>query len=410
MVNLTPSSQGNHTDGYDNGSKCLGYTLIDIVSCSEGGGDAGGDNYGDGTDGSTGNPNDQDGSNTGDNASGGGGGSGSGNSPTPNPIVSTPVVLTMAEQLSEFITLDDDYLETCINKPDNKEFGDQLRDYFLTQNNNPNAESFGLAAIEAKCGGGEVDLVNEVILDKSFKDNEKTKCVYDKLKNLSNTVFNDIINDHFDSSKNAHIRFRITTTPDGEDAFTKGSTNNGKSFFEIQLDPTVVANASTIEIALMIIHESIHAELLDRCVQLGIINAFNSDGDPNFTNTSITYTTYDSLFAILVYQYKNYNGGNTQWNHDLFTGLNYRTNMAQNLVDIHAGLNDPANDFLSNVNNDNMNFFGNFTLEQLMDYISWIGLEGTQDFINNIQNNPLEQTKKNYVENAARAKFTHECN
>jgi len=45
-----------------------------------------------------------------------------------------------------------------------------------------------------------------------------------------------------------------------------------------------------------------------------------------------------------------------------------------------------------------------------MDYISWIGLEGTQDFINNIQNNPLEQTKKNYVENAARAKFTHECN
>ena len=73
-------------------------------------------------------------------------------------------------------------------------------------------------------------------------------------------------------------------------------------------------------------------------------------------------------------------------------------------------INDPANDFLSNVNNDNMNFFGNFTLEQLMDYISWIGLEGTQDFINNIQNNPLEQTKKNYVENAARAKFTHECN
>ena len=57
-----------------------------------------------------------------------------------------------------------------------------------------------------------------------------------------------------------------------------------------------------------------------------------------------------------------------------------------------------------------LDFFGNFTLEQLMDYISWIGLEGTQDFINNIQNNPLEQTKKNYVENAARAKFTHNCN
>jgi hypothetical protein len=279
-----------------------------------------------------------------------------------------------------------------------------------TNCDDPVALGFVELAIEAMLENGEVDWANEVILDSTFVSNEKTKCVYNKLKNLSNTVFNDIINDHFDSSKNAHIRFKITTPPLGLDAFTKGSTYNGKSFFEIQLDPTVVANASTIEIALMIIHESIHAELLDRCVQLGIINAFDSNGNPNFTNTSITYTTYDSLFAILVYQYKNYNGGNSQWNHDLFTVLDYRTKMAQNLVDIHTGLNDPANDFLSNVNNDPLNSFGNFTLEQLMDYISWIGLEGTQDFINNIQNNSLEQTKKNYIENAAREKYTQNCN
>ena len=126
MVNLTPSSQGNHTDGYDNGSKCLGYTLIDIVSCSEGGGDAGGD----GTDGSTGNPNDQDGSNTGDNTSGGGGGSGSGNSPTPNPIVSTPVVLTMAQQLSEFLTLNDQQV-IWANKQDQTTI-DKITSFMLT--------------------------------------------------------------------------------------------------------------------------------------------------------------------------------------------------------------------------------------------------------------------------------------
>ena len=73
--------------------------------------------------------------------------------------------------------------------------------------------------------------------------------------------------------------------------------------------------------------------------------------------------------------------------------------MAQNLVDIHPWLNDSSNDFLTNVNNDTSNLYGNFTIQQLMDYVTQIGLESTQVFINTIQNNPLEQTKKNFVEN-----------
>ncbi len=269
---------------------------------------------------------------------------------------------------------------------------------------------FGFLAAETLKDGGQVDYLNKVILDPTFLNNQKVKCVYDKLKGLSSTIFNDIVNDYFDSAKKSQITFKIATTPNGEDAFTKGRTNNGISTFEILLDPAVVSNASTIEIALMIIHESIHAELLDRCVQLGIINAFDTNGNPNFTNTSNTYTTYETLFSLLVYQYKNYGGTNSQWNHDLFTVLNYRTKMAQNLVSIHPWLNDTNNDFLTNVNSDNLNFYGNFTIGELMDYLTWVGLEGTQEFINTIQNVPLEQTKKNYVENAARTQYTNSCN
>ncbi|MCG8235125.1 hypothetical protein [Tenacibaculum finnmarkense] len=239
----------------------------------------------------------------------------------------------------------------------------------------------------------------------------KADCVYGKLKEMSNTIFNDIINNHFGSSKKSHVKFIIKKTPNGEDAFTKGSAN-GQSFrlYEIQLDPTVVSNASSIEIATILIHESIHAELLDRCVRLGIINAFDSKGNPNFTNTSIVYNAKDELFAKLVYQYKNYNGGNSQWNHDLFTVTNYKTKMALNLVNIHSKLNDPNNDFLSNVNNDFKNVYGNFTIQQLMNYISWIGLEGTQEYINNIQNNITKKAKKDYIEGIARTKYTNTCN
>ncbi|MFD2551627.1 hypothetical protein ACFSQP_07345 [Bizionia sediminis] len=298
----------------------------------------------------------------------------------------------------------------------NKGQASQIEAYIDANRPSPNAcpsvevMTFVIAAISATDEGGLVDWDDNVILDSTVLNNQKVKCVYDKLKGLSNTVFNDIINDHFESAKNTRITFKIANTPNGEDAFTKGRTNNGITSFDILLSPNVVNTASIIEIALMIIHESIHAELLDRCVQLGIINAFNAVGNPNFTNTSITYNTSDALFAILVEQYRNFGGTNSQWNHDLFSVGNYRTTMAQNLVDIHPWLNDASNDFLSNVNNDNLNLYGNFSLQELMEYISWIGLEGTQEFINNIQNNSLEFTKKNYVETAARIEYTNNCN
>ncbi|WP_417195301.1 hypothetical protein [Bizionia sp.] len=271
-------------------------------------------------------------------------------------------------------------------------------------------ENFAEAAVEAWLIDGEVDWENHVILDPSVLSNQKVKCVYDKLKGLSNTIFNDIIDDNFGSSKNAHIRFSVSPTPNGEAAFTRGSAN-GTDFrlYEIKLNPSGVANSSTLEIALLLIHESLHAELLDRCVELGIIDTFNSAGYPNFTNTSVTYNSNEELFALIVNFYTTYTGGNTEWNHNLFTILNYRLLIIQNLLDIHPSLNDTNNDFLTNVNNDLLNSFGNFTLQQLMDNVSWIGLEGTQDFINTIQNNPTNLAKQNYIMGAANTEYTNTC-
>lgn len=318
----------------------------------------------------------------------------------------------LALEFSESLNLNFEQFNWVFSNRDSDDLND-IKDY-LNKEIIPIAhevENFVKKAIDALNDDGEVNLEDKVILDSTVVNNQKVKCVYDKLKSLSNNIFSDIINDHFDSAKKSHVRFRIKTPPNGEDAFTKGFTNNGTSFFEIQLDPTVVSNASTIEIALMLVHESIHAELLDRCIQLGIINAFDTNGNPNFTDTSITYNTKDELFAKLVYQYKNYNGStNPQWNHDLFTVTDYRTKMVLNLVNINSKLNDTNNDFLSNVNIDSQNVYGNFTIQQLMEYISWIGLEGTQEYINNIQNNSTEKAKKNYVENAARTKYTNTCN
>lgn len=72
---------------------------------------------------------------------------------------------------------------------------------------------------------------------------------------------------------------------------------------------------------------------------------------------NISYSTSNAIFSALAYHYYN-NGQNSQWNHDLFIIDNYRIEMMQNLVEIHPWLNDASNDFLTNVNNDNLNIYG----------------------------------------------------
>src|SRR5690606_11826641 len=238
--------------------------------------------------------------------------------------------------------------------------------------------------------GGKVDFLNKVILDSTVTNSQKVKCVYDKLKNLSNTIFDDIINNHFDSAKNANIRFEIGNTPGGEDAITLPYIGNPNDIFstsnyKIIINSNIVNNLSTIEIALIFIHESIHAELFERCFRLGLISAITFDnGLPKVyfsSNPNIPYSISNIIFSALAIQYYN-NGQNSQWNHDLFTIGNHRERMAQNLIDIHQQLNDPNNDFLTNVNNDPNAVGTPYTIQQLMNYISWIGLEGTQDYIN----------------------------
>ncbi|TVZ52692.1 hypothetical protein [Dokdonia sp. Hel_I_53] len=275
---------------------------------------------------------------------------------------------------------------------------------------------FAQEVMEALEEGGEVDIEEKVILDPSISSNPKLNCVYNKLKELSSSFFSDVIDNHFDSAKNAHIMFIVKETPDGEDAFTKGIANGTDyRLFEIQINPSIIEDSSPIEIVLLFIHETIHAELLDRCVRLGLINTFNSEGFPNFTNTPNTFTTYDTIFALLVNKYKNYyidhptDSGESQWNHDLFTVLNYRENIVENLLEIHPSLNDPSDDFLFSVNNDPLNTFGDFNLEDLLNYVSWIGLEGTQEYISSISENPTELAKKNYSERAVRNQYTPDC-
>lgn len=96
--------------------------------------------------------------------------------------------------------------------------------------------------------------------------------------------------------------------------------------------------------------------------------------------------------------------------YDLFNVINYRIKMAQDLLNIHPLLNDTNNDFLNSINNNVNNVGGTYTLSQVMDYIAWIGLEGTGEYISDVINTSGELAKKNFVENMSTQNYNRNCN
>jgi len=294
-----------------------------------------------------------------------------------------------------------------------------LKTYLDDNGNTAKAKNFAKHAVEALEDGGEVDVLNNIILDSTFITDLRVKCVYDKLKGLSNTVFDDIINDHFGSSSNAHIKFEIGTNINGEDALTKSligapSNVNGSSFHVITLDSDKIANYSAIELALAMVHESIHAELMERCYRLGLLSTVSYNSTTGLTGVSFSstpgniHTIGDMIFSLLVNHYSNFPDP-SQWNHNLFNSTSYRSEMAQNLIDIHPSLNDSGNDFLNNINSDISLVGGPYTLQQCMEYVSWIGLESTDEYNTQVLSVPGELAKKNYIENASRVHYTNNC-
>ena len=265
---------------------------------------------------------------------------------------------------------------------------------------------------------------DEVIYDEEECDIDTT--FYDRINALENSedinaIYNYLSanNDSCDASDfvkealdalNINTAFTYTT-------YVKGSTldfEQGNTKY-IRFDSNYIQGASTLEIARALLHEFIHAELMDRCIKLGLVQEIGLLGETLLVSNQTLYTLPQIIFNNLLLQYNAYEPGNSpnanpQWNHDLFNALSYRSDLAQDLVSLHALLNDSNNDFLTNVNNDPNIVGGPYTIAQIMDYKSWAGLEGTSDYTNTIANIPTELAKLNYLESMFSTDYNHNCN
>ena len=251
--------------------------------------------------------------------------------------------------------------------------------------------------------GGEVDYEDNLIVHNSFKNNQKAKFVYDKMKNINGSVFSDLLS-KFDNSTNALLVFKTANIPSGSNGVGgKGITlprlNQGSTTtrYDIVLDLDFVQNATLIEIALALSHEMIHAELMARCVKLGIITEMTFDANTynvgvSFNNNPIVTTNIsDILFSRVADQYTNFsntNTSNSNWQHELFNTFNNRDKIAQNVESVHPWLDDildPISGYVSNA-------FIPMSMDEYFKSISWFGLESTTEY-NNLTD--VEIAKKN---------------
>ncbi|QTE21309.1 hypothetical protein [Polaribacter cellanae] len=224
---------------------------------------------------------------------------------------------------------------------------------------------------------------------------------------MNSTFFSNLINEFFKSSKNAHIKFKVGDIPDDNNfkykARTYPSYNSPQRFYRVRLKTSFVKNASLIEIALAIIHETIHAELLDRSIQSGLILNIKPNGSYTFQNYG-NISTYNNItiFNALTTYYKNLGNGNPQWNHDQFNIFGYRQKLSENLNQIHPWLDDLNNPFINFINSDSVIT----DLDDFFDYLSWEGLEGTQEYINLSDDS---KTKKDYISQYVRSEYNKKC-
>ncbi|RTL14266.1 MAG: hypothetical protein EKK56_01830 [Flavobacteriaceae bacterium] len=367
---------------------------------------------------------------------GGGGSTGSGSSgSSSNQIITTPTTSLESEQEAQALIKRQKNFTTNLSwnqnawLNNNQEAENNIFEYLESQVTDLLATEYSAESVDfikeaiiALMNGGEININNEIIVEESFSNNQKTYCVFQKLLSLSNNShFKKIIVDLFDSNDKANVIFSIANLPSGYDAVTSPQARGGitsHSLYKITLDQNFVNNASTIEIALTLIHELIHAELLERCLRLGIISnmGFNSttyNGLFSFNSSGQQISPMDnyglSFLNLLIQEYRNYSN-QSEWNHNLMTGLNYNNIISQNLLEAYPLLNNPSFDFLNNINNDINNTNGAFTLNEAFYFLSWRGLENTQNYINLIQSNTTSLNKKNYIETASNNKFNNTCN
>ena len=238
-------------------------------------------------------------------------------------------------------------------------------------------------------------LPEEIILDPTFSNDIRLKCIWDKINSGNNTI-NSYLNNFKPEFSVAHLRFKndvnFASNYD-EELWVAGAVTLPPNNYIIDIvmnsDPTLPSttqNFPSIIIALEIIHETIHAEIFRKLMSVA--------GLPNVNFNNLTQAQWESYLINLMNSFPGL--------YDYYVRFEYQTSnptdshhelMAQHYIDVMVGA---LKDFDNNAHTDSF-----------YESLAWIGLKGTVAW-NNLpesQRNIIDQTIQNAIQNES-----HNCN
>lgn len=268
---------------------------------------------------------------------------------------------------------------------------------------NANVFDFANEALNTICSSGEVDFKNQIILDSSFVNSPKIKCLYDKLvKATNNNLFKDMIS-LFSKSTNKFIKFSVGNAY-GDFGITNGNINIPHDY-NIIIDSTM-ENYSNLANITSLCHELIHAYMFSSLEDGGYIT-FDQNGQPklignincnNSSSININTLTTNQKFEVLICALNNSNNLDNQWSHELFnsnvfSSQDFRISLS-NFLQINHDWNNETAIFQSQC----VSTFGQSNwINETAVTASWIGLDLTSGFNNYLSN--YNSNQQNFITN-----------
>jgi hypothetical protein len=284
-------------------------------------------------------------------------------------------------------------------------FAIKLKNYLIDENNcSPEAKDFGILAVEARVAGGDVDFVEQVILDKSFIDNDCLYGVYTEMGKA--TKFKEYLQNFEPNGSIADLRF---TTDDNfainEEnytnamAITKPPLTSNEIKIKFNTDPNTagyILNKPDVFKAVAMIHEILHAEMYRK--MLNAVRAAEISGN----NLNWTNWTSEQFYNDFLNSLENKYFGIF----DYFTRYNYGIPFGNNPNDYqHQQMAQHYRDVVKQALTD----YDLTLTENQKEAISWIGLD-TADIVAWQNLTPSERTAINNLQSQIQNTFSNGCN
>jgi hypothetical protein len=263
-------------------------------------------------------------------------------------------------------------------------------------------QSFAIDAARACLNGGIVDYEDEIIYDSSFT-NTKTECIHNKLKVNSNNIYSSMLS-IFSSSTQKRITFSINNSIGADWGIVKGNMQSQNDYRIIINKDIVDNNGSNLVKFITLSHELIHAYMYDALEDAGVLS-FDANGDPIISvncpsnNVNLNTLSVKDRFVTLICAMNSAGTLSQQWIHDIFNSnvfsvQDYRQKLEDMIVNDYDW-NSESSTFINKA----MNIFGTNWKQEVAKAVSWVGLEGTNDYITYLNSYSTQINKFIYISN-----------